>query len=271
MTENLKPNPVYDRWFNIINRINQAELLHTRKLIKRLAEEEDEDVHSVWSIYGSGVDLYQRTFSDVFKGSLKDTLLDRKGVGKTAFALDLMGEGQALRSLPIDGGLAVTLNDLRTSKKRSQDDQKNIELISGDILSKKTWSKVSLWLDSHHPEGFDIILCRPQKALWYFRPIFSQIEYYLFQQVWERLNNDGMFLTEILWQDELPEEAWVNVLNHYPSITTHYRHNHLGNIVLPTLSIIKHADAPSFSDMVLEFRNQLRKAADRVIDRLERT
>lgn len=234
-------------------------LLQIRRENKLKALQEAKSKHP-WIIWDEGPDLYQRDLR-VFSEPLSSFLERRQKEGRKAYVLDLMGGGGVLRKLPIGGGLAITLGDGREHQLKKQDTAKNIELITGDILSKRTWKYTQEWLKEKRLEGFDLILCRPAGG-WSGIPVGEDIYYALLNNTWHSLSpQDGMLLIGLpnfllpvegyeykgdwihLLRVSLKLPAWINQLKE-SGIDIQYKERSYPVQQIGSLKLVKHPDSP---------------------------
>lgn len=120
-----------------------------------------------WIVYNSHLDSYMWTFSSI--GSKEEVtcfLEGRARAGEKVYVMDFMGEGTVVRDIAemIDGGMFVTLVDLRSLRKRVFDLRHGIIPIIGNILLRSTWAEMRTKAKKHGLPGFDLIFCRPEGA-----------------------------------------------------------------------------------------------------------
>lgn len=163
---------------------NFRRLLKVRHEARRIAIREADPKEETWFAYGDIEKApYEVHFWDVLGDeTLRSYVDERRKPGQGFYALDLMGPGAVLRYLAIDGGLAVTLGDRRTKEEQDTDNKRDIEIITGDILSKPTWRKVKDWLINQKIVGFDLVLCRPIGGFSTIPPKLG-IHYFLISQI----------------------------------------------------------------------------------------
>ncbi|MFH0818742.1 MAG: hypothetical protein V1898_01985 [Patescibacteria group bacterium] len=161
------------------------------------------DGRRAWAEYGSGVSAYNETFAGVLDKPLIATVTEMRERNSEITGMDFMGEGQVLRELMIDRGLALTLADHRDATKKKYDSEHGISLLSGEVLSPKTWQEIKEWLgqqETSDKQGFDIILARPIGGLLSL-PFDVNFYYRIFNNLYKLLNRDsGLLLFQMaLW------------------------------------------------------------------------
>lgn len=179
-----------------------------KELASGMHERERQNVHP-WGVWDSDRKSYEYTFRDVFKDSLPLFLRRRRFAGRGAYVADVMGAGGVLRTLPIDGGLAVTLGDGRSEEQKCEDTESNIKLLEGNVIEKNTWRAVETYLNQKDRPGFDLMLVRPVAGLDYI-PQDARLGFTLMSKMWENLNPDGgVLLTQTMRRYNSDIQRWV--------------------------------------------------------------
>ncbi|MBI2410791.1 MAG: hypothetical protein HYV32_02790 [Candidatus Kerfeldbacteria bacterium] len=179
------------------NQLFRKLLQHRRDIRAVITAEKSEK--GKWGIYGEGKFSYTQTFEKLLDGrSLDDLIREKREKTDTVVALDLMGEGQVLREVDIDAGLAVTLVDRRSSEKKQIDMEKDIDMITDNVVYKSTWRQIEGWVArSTKKRGLDFIFCRPIGGIYTLPKDDMDLYYYLVQQMWNMLSpENGMILSQ---------------------------------------------------------------------------
>lgn len=170
-----------------------------------------------WGIYESSLHDYELEFEPLFHGidnPLARIIHERRKQNKSAVVLELMGDGNVLRGLLPDRGLAITLTDQRKQANREFDKLAQIDVIAGDVLNKKTWAQVLTWLQQ--VEGgagkFNLIMERAYGGLVEF-PVDPKFYETLMQNLWSVLSSENGLMVL-----QLPEELKKQV----PSMAQRY-------------------------------------------------
>lgn len=135
----------------------------TREFVKK---------NKTWPIYDSGVKEYQKEFGNVLDQDFRSFLRERKREKGQVFVLDVMGTGGFLPNYPVDGEVAITLQDHRSEAEKERDKAYGKLVIagvepsdfSGDVLRNTPWLKAKKFLDEHDTSdlpGFDLTTIRP--------------------------------------------------------------------------------------------------------------
>lgn len=175
-----------------------AELLRARKRINYIAYRENARfLDDPWEIsQRASVVSYDETFKEVLHGESSNNLLlsRRQHSGRGAVVLDIMGYMPL--GLMFDGGVGLALGDRRTMEEKESDNKRGVVIITGDVLEKGTWRKVSEWKTNRGIKGFDLIYCRPQSGFKTI-PQDPDVYFYLLQNAWNLLSSEGgMMLTQ---------------------------------------------------------------------------
>lgn len=226
--------------------------MRTKKVETALRVEPQNDWDG-WKVRDARVHPYGASFAEVLPGASLSHLVEysRQRTGK-GFVLDFMGYGQALRDLPLTGGLAVALGDPRNDQERQYDSRRNIDFVVGNVLKRATWNEMQQWLDRQPTEDkkFDLILSRPVRGLDDLTD-HKGVNIVLLQRGWQMLSShDGVLLTQFLEQVFEPDlvDRWVRLLNKTEGIKASYslkRNPSCEPIAFrPALAIVKSEDAP---------------------------
>lgn len=196
---------------------------------------------------------YEETFKMLLDGrTFKEMIGEWKENGKKVFTLDLLGFGWVFLDLPVDRALSVGLTNLAPTKGEGNIDQR-IQMIAGDIYSKKTWKKVADWLNSQEgpDKKFKLILCRPVGAITMV-PESLGLLYYFLSSMYELLSNDGgIIFTEVPLFAHGAIQEWAKTVNRYTGIEISYslddyfgKGEKFDKSVLK-MKLVKKKDAPS--------------------------
>lgn len=180
---------------------------------KRALEFEYGIKDEVWTWYGGMVCDYDATFTRILDTfhlcSFRHMLAERTRRGLSTYVLDLMGgDANFLRDLkypankqdtpsPLDAGLCVTLVDGRRKRLQELDQRLNIEVLCGDLTSKRTWALIDEKQREMEIKAFDLIVCRGADGV--AENMLPQALYpFLFGKIWSRLSDkDGLFVTHL--------------------------------------------------------------------------
>ncbi|MDD5750843.1 MAG: hypothetical protein PHU56_04370 [Candidatus Pacebacteria bacterium] len=174
---------------------------------------------------------YEITFREVIGQPWRDFLREQKEKQGDTAAMDFMGGGTCFSGLGADKKLAVRLKD------KFRDPKEKIDVIAGDVLSKKTWREIFSWAEKETDgRGFDLILSRPIGGL--MRSITSEADvyYFLIEHLWEVLNKDnGTLYTQLpIFGAGIPHEqnaiektvrAWVGMLERAEGLEIKFSEN----------------------------------------------
>jgi hypothetical protein len=189
-----------------------------------------EKTGSCWGRYGSPLSDYEQTFGYSEPNPISAFIRKREVAGKSSLALDLFGEGTAIRDLSgkepgLVGGLSLTLCDNRSEQRARLDAERNLHVVGGDIFRGSTWHKIHAFLDSIPIEDnkFNITLYRP--ILGDFNvPAHPAIRGFLLQKVYETLSEDGGVLLaqglKILHESDL--YRWTEMINNTPGLQVEF-------------------------------------------------
>jgi hypothetical protein len=185
-----------------------------------------------WSIRASSVADYEKLFQDILNGdSIEEIVSERQEKYGEIAVLDLMSYGYFLEDLQnmfyFHHGLAVSLSNPYTPQNKydigiSKDifGHQGLDLLTGNVLRRKTWQKIKEWLEKIDRPGFDFIFCAPGGISCLFP---HQNKYYAFvlEQMWRTLNPDGgVIFTEIHFNGEEQDmDTVINKLGQIHGIT----------------------------------------------------
>lgn len=185
---------------------------------------DSEKVGLEWTgAWNSGLKPYQESLT-VFKQPFDVYLQERQKSGGNTNVLELMGQGQVLKELPVQNGLAVTLGDSRWPSQTKEDSKRKVEVIAGDVLDKKTWKAIGDWQNKKDISGFDLVLAKPEGGLSQeFIPHSEQLYYWLLNNIWKNLSKDqGIMVIQVpelekitpQWQRYISETLpqWMQIL-----------------------------------------------------------
>lgn len=176
-------------------------------------------------VYKSDVRNYDMTFNELLgRGGLAEVVRDRRKRNLPAVVLDVMSDPTVVRELQPDAGLAIGLTDTRDPAERAADNEHDIDMIVGNVLSKQTWRQVQQWLEQHAPaKVFDLILARPVAGISTLSNE-PEVYYFILNQMWKTLSpNDGTLLAETLLLGQTKEVflRWLKVVRKTEGMTVH--------------------------------------------------
>ena len=122
-----------------------------------------------WTIIHNGIRSYGKTFKPVLDGTPLKQLFAKKVKDLTEpkvldlmaselFVIDAVYEG-------FDAGLAVSLGYPHDPYWDDKFGKGKVNMVNGDITQKTTWDEIQRRSREIAPEGFDIIISRPEGAL----------------------------------------------------------------------------------------------------------
>jgi hypothetical protein len=230
----------------------------TRKLLKRRREMRDtyadgKEQH-VWKSYGDAWYEYQNAFETVFPEGIDHWLKERAAAKQGTMVLDVMAPTGTLSSLKrdvgIDGGLALTLEDLRQPAGVQNDTAKNIYAVGGDVVGKKVWRNVRKFIADHNINagtGFDLVMSRPLAGI-HNLPIDRDLYFFVLQQLYQSLSpHEGVLLTTVPVYTRDNIRNWLRELQTILQTTPGIDHriaesDYNGS---PMLMLRKHPNAPA--------------------------
>lgn len=139
-----------------------ADYINARKNTENKAE--GEKVYP-WRVFEKSVDDYEIDFGSLGDRLIHEFLEDRRSRNLQTCVLDFASGGSAVRQLAreelIVSGLSIGLTDPRSEKMREDDQFRNIEVLTGDLLFGTTWGNIKQWIKkNNNGEKADLIMCR---------------------------------------------------------------------------------------------------------------
>ena len=175
-----------------------------------------------WIQYGTRLPDTERGFKRLIP-SITDFLTERKKVSPT-YALDFMGDGQAMRDLSntgaINAGLSITLNDFRKPDVKISDSKLGVDVLSGNILDGRKTRELKDWIETKNPKHpyFDLIMSNPGIGFVSFRA--GRLAYGLVENIfWQGVNllnpKGGVMVTYIpdIFRDRKSVFKWISRVN----------------------------------------------------------
>jgi hypothetical protein len=145
-----------------------------------------------WGVYSSSLSNYAQSFIGLTtEQELYNHVLYQRALHGKFTALDLMGSGVALEELSPDMVVGTILE-----KYALDQSPKDRILISGDLLSKKTWNQIDTVAKFANFSGFDLITCRPEGGIALI-PDIPQVMRYFYQRACNLLNHGGILLAQL--------------------------------------------------------------------------
>lgn len=225
-----------------------------REAIKRNEEADD----GRWEIPHGDLSSYEDTFGSLLNKRTFSTIIEeRKKEGKKSLVIDLMSFGEALRGIDCDSGLAVAL-----SNQRPIWDNNKSTLITGDVLSLKTWKEINGWLDRQDvpDKKANLILCRPIVGIWNLTDNIN-LHFILLKQAWNLLSRDsGLFITQLPF---ISADSRSKILEWRSKLAIRYPSLHCEIVPFPSgydflggiASFVKTADSPMHLPTLQELQN----------------
>lgn len=170
-----------------------------------------------WGAYEGTTENYDFDFSYLFdRKGLRDLIQEKREslpLGTPIDMLDLMADTSAVRSLPVDAGLALGLVDTRTPENRAIDKEKNIDMLAGDVLDPQSWVQIDKHMSNLGIKFFDLVTCHPVAGI--YSILDTKDVDFLFHQAYSRLDeNDGTFVTQLpIFMDDRVEEYIARIKN----------------------------------------------------------
>lgn len=193
-----------------------------------------------WTVYDAPLSDYLDTFEPVlpvgeFWHHLHQGVKDK---GRKLHALDIAGQGEALRKLMSNDYLesitAITLADSRGPLKKREDQARGIKVIAGDVSVGSTWTIVK-------EKKFDLITCRPLGGLEALQ--YPSVYFAVFNRMYKKLETDGLLLTEVPRNViRRVGDGWVERLKQIPGLTVRFYRE--GDYLNPVLSLIRSKNSP---------------------------
>lgn len=122
-----------------------------------------------WTIIHNGIRSYGKTFKPVLDDvPLKQVFSERVNEVPSPKVLDLMASELFVIDAVYDGfdaGLAVSLGYPHDPYWDDMFGKGKVNMVNGDITQKTTWDEIQRRSREIAPEGFDIIISRPEGAL----------------------------------------------------------------------------------------------------------
>lgn len=210
----------------------------TSQIRQLLAGNKDRD-QTQWTYYGSDIGKYEEEFKSLLPCTSIESFISQK---TSPVILDIMSPPNALRSL-FKGlrqedrlGVAVSLSDLRSARRKKADTDLGIHQIAGNVMMPSTWNRIGAKLKNRKA---DLIMERGGLGLIY---IPDSLRFYaiMANKMWDILSPDnGMLLLQIRYNDAIG--PWVDYLNNR-NITVHFCY---GVSMYPLLRIDKNPNSPS--------------------------
>lgn len=167
-----------------------------------------------WDTYGTHIFDYERSFSGVLNELLQDLLKNKP----FPVVIDLMGPSKTISTLfekfpdKPKLGLAVSLEDLRSTEQKEKDAKLNVIQIAGDIMKSSTWREIEEKLQGHKADlimeralaGFDCI------------PVSPRLYAILLNKTWSLLSKEnGVLLFQSPPRTTLETKTDINVVNQW--------------------------------------------------------
>lgn len=181
-------------------------LIHEREKLRQKTKQSSElefayvdKTGKAWPVYGSTLTEYSSRFEPVLKGqTLEGIFNERRYRRSTVSALELCGDGEVLRTAPITRGVAVTLNDFRSTFTKVYDWVFDIKVLEGSLLEPQTWRQVH----QKARGGFDFILMDPNggwdglrpRGEWNDSPSPEYVNFFVYRYIrkmWRVLHPNG--------------------------------------------------------------------------------
>ncbi|MCL4415820.1 MAG: hypothetical protein M1365_03825 [Actinobacteria bacterium] len=152
---------------------------------------------SSWSSYNSNLSEYQDAFTSVLKD---EKILDFLSGKDDPVVIDVMAPSGTLADMfsklsdeNNKLGIAISLEDIRSSSEMERDESLGIYQIAGDITKSKVWRKASEILDGRRADliierGFGGLRRLPHNAVFYGL---------MLQRLWHLLAEDGTMLLQL--------------------------------------------------------------------------
>ncbi|MEK7450937.1 MAG: hypothetical protein AAB662_03320 [Patescibacteria group bacterium] len=164
-----------------------------------------------WTYYGSPIEDYEDVFKVLLPYASIKSFVSQK---PSPVVLDLMAPADTLRSLFKDLkqenklGVAVSLSDLRSVRRKKADTNLGIHQIAGDITRSSTWDTIGVELKG---KKADLVMERAGLGLLY---VPNTLRFYaiMISKMWNFVTSDnGMILVEVRYNKIL--EQWVEHLS----------------------------------------------------------
>lgn len=221
---------------------------------KRNLEREQDLGSEAWPKYASVIYRVESSFEPLFgtESPFQDYVQERKAAGKRTVALDLLGDGAAMRWLRPDRALSVSLSDHRDDEALAMDRRGKSDVMTGNLFKRQVWERVLQWLSQVEGDEkvFNLIIQSGSAGL---KDIPEDPKFLLtiMQNLWNVLSNDdGMIAMETMPSMKHLVQPWIEQINRIPGIDAAYTdtlefHGDHHELAYPPFKIIKHASAPS--------------------------
>ncbi|MFA5933101.1 MAG: hypothetical protein WCV81_02420 [Microgenomates group bacterium] len=194
-----------------------GELLKTQRETKKIALEEEaqrQGGEEAWRFDNENLSQFESFFAPVLDKPLYETISEYKSSHpESTYVMNIMGGTQLLKELRPTKGIAVRLADNRTDQEKEEDTKRKISIITGKVLSNSLWKKI--------PSQQNFILSMPQGAL-YSLPISDDIYYFLINEMWKKLADNGTMLVQIPNFAKPILSKWTPALNQNSAINADY-------------------------------------------------
>lgn len=242
-----------------------GQIAESRKENRRVIKKGKEEGYLYDYTSPNGIWAYEQTFQNIIDEPWDEFLKEQKEKYGLTAAMDFMGGGSCFNNLQwLDKKLAVRLLDngpnlLFQLPAQEKERLLEVDVIAGDVLSKRTWKEISLWAEKEtQGRGFDLVLSRPIGGLLNITRS-SDICYFLIERLWEFLNkNNGTLYTQlpVISNDVIPHSkdaldrkvmAWAQLLERTDNLGVKFSDNQgLPSIhgALPVLRLRKTPNSP---------------------------
>lgn len=159
-----------------------------------------------WRHYGGGSKEYSQSFKNVMPNGIQTFSELGRAIKKERgqlFIFELAGEGEFIRTMDSDGGVALTLTDQRKLYMDPNGDKnKNIEIATGEMLAASPWVKTDKYRKTKMGNKFfDLAVGRPLDG-WslsnnYQEHYSPELQYIVISKMWKRLSSGANLFIEL--------------------------------------------------------------------------
>lgn len=174
-----------------------------------------------WGFYNKKTPHYDEQFKSVLPEGF-EKLVEEMG---QILVLDAFGPLSFIRDLAdktkkINGGIALSLADLRSEEQRKRDKRNNIFQLQGaDIYSSKRWrSSVEEFLRLNGKEGFDLITCLPISG-WDIKDEKGEandpsidLVWIVTNHLWQLLGENGLLFIQYDMEKFTGIKSWIELV-----------------------------------------------------------
>ncbi len=173
----------------------------------------------LWNWYNDGVRAYDKKFNKIVPEGFAKYV---GKMGEKPLVLDAFAPSSFLRDLAqkrggIQGGVALTLADLRNEREKKLDEKFNVvQLENANLYDRSPWiGKLQEYLKAQGKKGFDIITCAPvggwdlvsKEGVTLFPP--NDLVWLVTNFLWSQLNDNGELFMRMSYSSRASFDGWI--------------------------------------------------------------